>query len=132
MRFHCRIITKGYAEGEALVSKEYLSFLGGVNKNTGIIEAESDIRGKSVADKILIFPGGKGSTVGTYVLLNLKKRGVAPKAIINKKTESIIAVGTAIARIPLVDSVDDEFFRVVETGDRVIVDARKGFIELVK
>ncbi len=132
MKFNCRIITRGYAEGEALVSKEYLSFLGGVNKDTGVIEAESDIKGECVAGRILIFPGGKGSTVGTYVLLNLKKRGVAPKAIINRKTESIIAVGTAIARIPLVDSVDDEFFRLVETGDRVVVNAIDGYIELIK
>ena len=132
MKFRCRVITRGYARGEALVSREYLSFLGGVNKDTGIIEAESDIKGEPVAGKILILPGGKGSTVGTYVLLNLKKRGVAPKAIINRRTESIIAVGTAIAGIPLVDSVDDEFFSLVETGDEVIVDARKGYVELVK
>ncbi len=132
MRFNCRIITRGYAEGEALVSRDYLSFLGGVNKDTGVIEADSDIKGESVAGRVLVFPGGKGSTVGTYVLLNLKKKGVAPKAIINRKTESIIAVGTAIARIPLVDSVDDEFFRLVKTGDRVIVDARRGYVELVK
>ncbi len=132
MKFRCKIVSRGYAEGKALVSKEYISFLGGVNKDTGVIEAESELKGQTVANKILIFPGGKGSTVGTYVLLNLKKNGVAPKAIINRKTEPIIAVGAVIAGIPLVEVKDEKFFEIVKTGDRVRVDANSGYVELIK
>lgn len=129
MKFKCRIISKGYAEGEAIVSREYISFLGGVDKETGVI-MDSGLKGKSIAGKILVFPGGKGSTVGTYVLLNLKKNGVAPKAIINRKTEPIIAVGAVIASIPLVEVRDDEFFEVVKDGDRLVVDAENGYVEI--
>lgn len=127
MKFKCRIISRGYAEGEAIVTTEHISFLGGINKETGVIEGESELKGKSIADKILVFPGGKGSTVGTYVLLNLKKNGIAPKAIINRKTESIIAVGAVISRIPLVE-VGDEFFKIIKTGDRLVVDANNGYV----
>lgn len=129
MKFKCRIISRGYAEGEAIVSREYISFLGGVDKETGVI-MDSGLKGKSIAGKILVFPGGKGSTVGTYVLLNLKKNGVAPKAIINRKTEPIIAVGAVIASIPLVEVRDDEFFEVVKDGDRLVVDAENGYVEI--
>ncbi len=132
MKFRCKIVSRGYAEGKALVSKEYISFLGGVNKDTGVIEAESELKGQTVANRILIFPGGKGSTVGTYVLLNLKKNGVAPKAIINRKTDPIIAVGAVIAGIPLVEVKDEKFFEIVKTGDRVRVDANSGYVELIK
>ena len=132
MKFACRAITRGRAEGEALVTKEYISFLGGIDKETGVVNEDCEIKGESVAGKVLIFPGGKGSTVGTYVLLNLKKKGVAPKAIINKKTETIIAVGAAMAEIPLVEVRDDSFFEIVKTGDRVIVNADEGYVELVQ
>jgi len=132
VRFACRPITRGRAEGEALVTKEYISFLGGIDKETGVVIEDCEIKGKSIAGKILIFPGGKGSTVGTYVLLNLKKKGVAPKAIINRKTETIIAVGAAIAGIPLVEVRDEFFFANVKTGNYVTVNAEEGYVELVK
>ncbi|WP_290596616.1 MULTISPECIES: DUF126 domain-containing protein [unclassified Archaeoglobus] len=132
MKFKCKIVSRGYAEGEALVSREHISFLGGVDKDTGVVVADSDLKGQSVAGKILIFPGGKGSTVGTYVLLNLKKNGVAPNAIVNRKTEPIIAVGAVIAGIPLVEVNDEVFFEMVKTGDRLRVDAKNGYVELIK
>lgn len=129
MKFKCRIISRGYAEGEAIVSREHISFLGGVDKETGVI-TDSELKGKNIAGKILVFPGGKGSTVGTYTLLNLKKNGVAPKAIINRKTEPIIAVGAVIAGIPLVEIGDYEFFEVVKEGDWLVVDAENGYVEV--
>ncbi len=112
MKFACRPITRGRAEGEALVTQEYISFLGGIDKETGVVNEDCEIKGKCVAGKILIFPGGKGSTVGSYVLLNLKKKGVAPEAIVNKKTETIIAVGAAMAEIPLVEVRDEKFLKL--------------------
>jgi predicted aconitase with swiveling domain len=132
VRFRCRVITKGVAEGEALVTKEYISFLGGVDDKTGVIREDCEIKGQSVAGKVLVFPGGKGSTVGTYVLLNLKKRGVAPKAIINRKTETIIAVGAAMAEIPLVEVRDEGFFEVVKSGDFLKVDSEECYVEILK
>jgi len=132
VKFACRAITRGRAEGEALVTKEYISFLGGIDKETGIVKEDCEIKGESVAGRILVFPGGKGSTVGSYVLLNLRKNGVAPKAIINKKTDTIIAVGAAMAEIPLVEVRDEKFFEAVKTGDRVVVNADEGYVELIE
>ena len=97
-----RTISPGKAKGKAIVSTEPIGFYGGIDIKTGIvIEKGHPLEGKSVKDKILVFPCGKGSTVGSYVIYGLKKNGVAPKGIINKETETIVATGVILAGIPL-------------------------------
>ncbi|MCD6260600.1 MAG: DUF126 domain-containing protein [Thaumarchaeota archaeon] len=92
-----RAIWRGWARGEALVSNQPISFYGGVDPETGrIIEKGHELEGRSIAGKILVFPYGKGSTVGSYIILRLKRRGIAPKAIVNLRCEPIIAVGAII------------------------------------
>lgn len=116
----------GKAEGEALVSREPLSFYGGVDPKTGIvIEKGHELEGKCVKGKILVFPNGKGSTVGSYVIYALKSNGVAPVAILNKETETIVATGVILADIPCVDRID---VSMIKTGDKVVVDADKGLV----
>ena len=110
-----RVIFKTDEEikAEALVSKEPIGFLGGVDPNTGEV-LEGDIKGQFVKDKILVFPTGKGSTVGSYVLYQLKKNNVAPKAIINSEAEPIVVVGAIISEIPMIDKID---ISSIKTGD---------------
>ena len=115
-----RVIRFGKAEGEALTSTQPISFYGGVDPYTGrITEKGHELEGERITGKILVFPYGKGSTVGSYILLRLKKRGLAPKAIINKRCEPIIAVGAIIADIPTVDMVETS---LIKTGDHVEVE----------
>ena len=123
-----RTIYPGKTEGEALVSKTPIGFYGGIDAKTGIvIEKGHELEGKSVTNKILVFPNGKGSTVGSYVIYALKKNGVAPKAIINRETETIVATGVILAGIPCVDKINiDE----IKNGDRLVVDAGKGVVEV--
>lgn len=125
-----RAISKGVAKGKVLLVKEAISFLGGVEPKTGkIIDKESNSFGKSIAGKILLFPRGKGSTVGSYVILQLKKNGTAPLAIINLEAETIVAVGAIIAEIPLVDKLEKDPFQFLKEGMVVKVDGNKGEIE---
>lgn len=129
MKLKGKKVVGGKAEGELIVSQKPLSFLGGVDPETGIVtDAESDIRGQSVAGKILAFPRGKGSTVGSYVIYALKKSGKAPKAIIVEEAETIVATGAIIAGIPLVQGID---VSKLKTGQRVRVDADSGEIEVL-
>lgn len=117
---HARVIKAGVAEGEALVSSQALGFLGVVDPDSGLVtERTHELYGQSVAGKILIFPTGKGSTVGSYTIYRLKKSGHAPLAIINRESEPIVAVGAIISNIPMVDEVD---ISQIHTGDRVRVD----------
>jgi len=105
MKIKCRSISKGIAKGKLITSNQALSFLGGVDPKTGnIIDPNHDLNGKSIKDKILFIPGGKGSTVGSYVIFQMKKNNTAPKAIICLKAEPIIATGVIMSDIPMVDS----------------------------
>jgi predicted aconitase with swiveling domain len=125
-----RSISKGVAEGELLVSSKPVSFYGGVDPNTGVVtDAESDIKGQSIAGKILVFPTGKGSTVGSYTLYRLKKNGKAPAAIINGDCETICAVGGIISDVPLVDKPEGGLAQF-KTGARAKVDASNGVVTL--
>lgn len=120
LRLKGRAIYGGKAEGTALVSSSPLSFYGGVDPNTGkVIERGHELEGQSVKDRILVFPHGKGSTVGSYIMYRLRKSGMAPKAIVNEKCETIVAVGAIISEIPCVDMVD---IRRIKPDAKVTVD----------
>jgi predicted aconitase with swiveling domain len=117
LELHARVIHVGKAEGLALVSCEPIGFLGGVDPDTGtVIEPGHPLQGQCVAGKVLVFPSGKGSTVGSYTLYRMARAGVAPVAIINRESEAIVAVGAIIAGIPMVDKVD---IGQIQTGDRI-------------
>lgn len=123
-----RTISPGKAQGETIASKEPIGFYGGIDPKTGmVIEKGHELEGKCVKDKILVFPQGKGSTVGSYVIYGLKKNGVAPAAIVNKETETIVATGVILAGIPCVDGIDID---KIKTGDKLVVDADQGTVEL--
>jgi hypothetical protein len=123
-----RTISPGKAEGEALVSREPIGFYGGIDPKTGVvIEKGHELEGQSIRGKIFVFPHGKGSTVGSYVIYGLKKNGVAPAAIVNKETETIVATGVILAGIPCVDGIDID---KIKSGDRLVVDADSATVEI--
>lgn len=125
-----RKIVEGYCKAEALVSMKPLSFLGGVDPADGkIVEKNHDLCGKCVKDKVLCFPHGHGSTVGSYVLYALAKKNLAPKAIINQLADPVVVVGAIIAEIPMIDKID---VKQIETGDILEVDAYKGVVKILK
>lgn len=115
-----RVIKRGRAEGVVLLSPDPLGFLGGVDPDTGIvIELGHPLEGECVAGRVLVFPTGKGSTVGSYTLYRMACAGTAPAAIVNAESEAIVAVGAIISDIPMVDRIDIGLLR---TGDRLLVD----------
>jgi predicted aconitase with swiveling domain len=104
-----------------LVSTQGISFYGGVDPETGVVvEKGHELEGKSITGTVLVFPNGKGSTVGSYILYQLAKTRKAPVAIINRECETIVAVGCIISDIPAVDKVSIER---IKTGDQLRVDA---------
>jgi predicted aconitase with swiveling domain len=114
-----RVVEAGQAAGEALVSSAPIGFLGGVDPDTGIvIEAGHPLEGQRVAGRVLVFPTGKGSTVGSYTIYRLARAGLAPAAIVNAEADPVVAVGAIISDIPMVDQVD---IARIHTGDWVEV-----------
>lgn len=124
-----RTIYPGITSGKALVSRMGISFYGGVNPETGMVTEDGhDLEGQSITGKVLVFPTGKGSTVGSYVLYRLKKSGIAPLAVINEECETITAVGCIIAEIPCIDQVELD---KIETDMTLQIDAVNGIIEII-
>lgn len=109
MNWQGRVIFDGSVTGKALVSSQPISFFGGVDPDSGVVvEKGHPLEGKCITGKVLVFPTGKGSTVGSYTLYRLKKNGKAPGAIVNAQCETITAVGCIIAEIPCIDLIPIE------------------------
>jgi predicted aconitase with swiveling domain len=124
-----RKIYPGMVTGEALVTTQGISFFGGVDPETGlVVEKGHTLEGQSISGKILVFPTGKGSTVGSYTLYRLKKVNKAPLAIVNRECETITAVGCIIAEIPCVDQIPIDR---IENGTRLTVDGENGTVEVL-
>jgi hypothetical protein len=122
-----RVVKQGVAEGVALVSPAPIGFLGGVDPDSGVlIEPGHPLEGQCVTGRVLVFPTGKGSTVGSYTLYRMARGGTAPAAIVNAESEAIVAVGAIVSDIPMVDQVQINQFK---TGDRVQIDGRRIRIE---
>ncbi len=123
-----RTIYKGKTEGEAIVTSHGISFYGGVDPDTGkIAEKGHELEGQIITDKILVFPTGKGSTVGSYVIYQMVKTGTGPKALILKDCEAIVAVGCIISDLPCIDQIDID---KIETGMNLSLDAENGIVEI--
>jgi predicted aconitase with swiveling domain len=124
-----RKIYSGKVTGKALVTTQGISFFGGVDPESGVVvEKGHALEGQSISRKILVFPTGKGSTVGSYTLYRLKKVNKAPAAIINRECETITAVGCIIAEIPCVDQVAID---QIVNGARLCVDGDNGTVEVL-
>ena len=106
MKLSGRCISKGQGTGPLLISPDPISFLSGVDPDTGIvIEKGHPLEGKDITNTVLVFEYGKGSTVGSYILYALSRTGHAPAAIINTEVETIIAVGAILGHIPMIDHI---------------------------
>ena len=127
MKLKGRKVYKGIAEAEAIVTKDGISFYGGVDPDTGkIVEVGHELEGQSITGKVLVFPTGKGSTVGSYTMYRMKKNNTAPVAIVNREIDTIIAVGCIISEIPCVDKINIENLK---TGQHLIVNGNEGIVE---
>ena len=124
----------GIAKGEVLVTSESISFWGGLDPATGAInDPRHELFGQSVAGKVLAFPFGKGSSTGSLIMLELVRVNKAPAAIVNVRTEPILATGPIVSKhfygiqIPII-SLDENSFRMLKTGQQVTVNATEKFI----
>lgn len=128
----CHKISGGKIEGEALISKDNIMFYL-MDPITGvIIEQGHDIEGSSVSKKILIFPGGKGSSVvQADGLFQLNMNGNMPAAMVIQHPETVLVSSAIIMEVPMVDKVDPAFYDAVKNGNRIIVDADAGKIEIL-
>jgi predicted aconitase with swiveling domain len=130
--FRCHRIIGGCGKGEALVSHEPICFYL-TDPKTGVVrEKTHELAGRNIANKVLVFPSGKASSVVQIDgLFKLMSRGLAPRAMIVKDVETVLIVSAFLARVPLVDRLERDPFEVICTGDFVTVDADEGKVVIV-
>jgi len=130
----------GIAEGEALVCHEPINLMADTG-NVWVDPSDTtftnklgtpSVYGKSYADKVLVFPTGKGGIFSTNIMMDTAAAGAAPKAIINVRTHPVWATLAIELNIPLVDRLEKNPCEVIETGDWVKVDAENGIVEIIK
>ncbi len=130
---HGRKVVGGVAEGEALVTKETISGWGGIDFMTGtVIETRHELRGVSFKDKVLVFPGAKGSSGWSNAFHMTRVTGSAPLALVFNQMTTKVALGAVVMRTPSVTELDQDPLEVIETGDWVKVDGDLGIVEVTK
>jgi predicted aconitase with swiveling domain len=130
---HGRKVVGGSAEGEALVTRQRISGWGGIDPRNGmIVENRHELKGKSFKDKVLVFPGAKGSSGGSMGFHRARLAGVTPKAFIFNQMSSKMAITAIVTHAPAVTGLDQDPLDVIETGDWVKVDANRGIVEVIK
>ena len=128
-----RTVVGGYAEGEALVTRQTISGWGGVNPVTGtVIERRHELRGQSFKGKVLVFPGAKGSSAWSITFHSARLAGSAPKAMIFNQMTTKMALGAVVTRAPAITDLDQDPLEVIESGDWVKVDADHGIVEVTR
>ena len=128
-----RKVVGGCAEGEAIVTQDTISGWGGINERDGtIIERRHELRGRSFRDKVLVFPGAKGSSGWSAYFHMARLNGVAPAAMIFTRMTTKVALGAVVTRAPAITALDQDPLSVIETGDWVRVDADRGVVEVTK
>lgn len=128
-----RKVVGGVTEGEALVTRQTISGWGGVNPMKGeVIESHHELRGVSFADKVLVFPGAKGSSGWSGVFHMTRLTGTAPRAMLFTITTTKAALGAVVLRVPSMTDFEQDPCEVIETDDWVRVDADKGEIQVWK
>jgi predicted aconitase with swiveling domain len=127
-------LVPGTAKGEVLVTSQSISFWGGVDPATGAInDPRHELFGHSVTGKVLAFPFGKGSSTGSLIMLELIRIDKAPAAIVNIRTEPILATGPIVGhhfygrQIPII-SLEKDSFQQLQTGQLATVNASENFI----
>ena len=128
-----RKVVGGCAEGEALVTKDRISGWGGIDPRTGtVIETRHELRGKSFAGKVLVFPGAKGSSGWSSQFHVARLAGKAPLAMVFNEMTTKIALGAVVTHAPSVTDLDQDPLKVIATGDWVKVDGDRGIVEVTK
>jgi len=122
MEIAAACVLPGTGGGPLLFTRQAISFWGCVDPLTGTIsDKRHELFGESISGKILVFPFGKGSSTGSLMLLELLRLDLAPEAIINVRTEPLLATGPVVGKhfyektFPIV-TVDERDFNLLKSG----------------
>ena len=131
-RFTCHKISEGKAQAEVIKTSERIMFYQ-VRPEDGMMEEKNhELEGRTIANRILVFPGGKGSSVVQQDgLFHLDRFHNMPAALIIQYPDTVLVAGAIIMELPMVDRLDPAFYETVKDGDTVLVNADEGYVEIL-
>ena len=123
--------TEFTVRGHALVTDVPITYLGYVNRDTGVIEeAGHPLDGVPIEDTVLIYPKGSGSTVAPYVLMGLIYTGKGPKAVVNRDICPLTLPACSLLGLPYGHGFNHDPCMAVNTGDVVEFRRTENGVEL--
>ena len=133
MEIAATCILPGTGRGRLLSTRQPISFWGCVDPASGnISDKRHDLFGESISGRVLAFPFGKGSSTGSLMILELLRLNLAPAAIVNIRTEPLLATGPVVGKhfygktFPIVNIAESNF-HLLKTGiDAEIVSREQG------
>lgn len=135
-KYTCKVLVGGQASGEPLVSTKPFTFAHGVDPKTGLVtDVRSDIKGKNVRGKILVYPYGKGSTTSSAWFLETARLGNTPAGIVIATLDNGTVVGSILSginyglKIPVVLCTENEFYERAASASKITIN-EKGEVEL--
>ena len=118
-----RAINPKRVKAQALVLEVPFSFIGDFEPDTGrLTMAGHPLAGQSLAGKVLVFPIGKGGTVGPLMAYQARSQGNAPAAIVCEQIEPLTCECALIMDIPILDRFPVSPVTVIKNGDLVEID----------
>lgn len=118
-------------QGKALVTDVPITYLGYVNRDTGVIEEPGHpLDGIAISDTILIYPKGSGSTVAPFILMGLIYTGMGPRAIVNRDVCPLTLPAASLLNVPYAHGFDEDPCLEINSGDDVMMTLTDGVVQL--
>jgi len=122
MKLKGRVINGGSVKAEAFVLSVPFSFIGDFDPATGKLTIEGHpLYGKSLANKVLVCPTGKGGTIAPFIAYQALKKGNAPAAILCEKADPLLCESAIAINIPILDSFDESPVEMIKTGQLITI-----------
>ena len=130
MKLKGRAISGGKVQAEAFVLDVPFSFIGDFDPNTGKLTIEGHpLYGKSLANKVLVCPTGKGGTIAPFIAYQASQKGNAPAAILCEKAEPLLCESAIAINIPILDSFDGNPIEIIKTGQSISINDDEVIVE---
>ena len=128
-----RKVVGGVVEGVALVTTDFMPGWGGIDPKTGeVIDVRHELFGEKFTGKVLVYKGARGSSGWAANFQQTRFNGTAPLAMVFTVTNSKVALGSAVTRVPAVTGFEEDPTQIIKTGDWVRVDGDNGIVEITR
>jgi uncharacterized protein len=119
--------------GTALVARDNFSARYDLDRKKGIFSRPAHkLHGQSYLDKVLVLITAKGGVATAWMLREMAARGMAPKAIVLDRSNTILAQGAAFADLTLVDRFEaGDPTGLIRTGDELLIEPHKGLVTIL-